>query len=84
MNIKTEDFKEGLRVEAIANFHCVKEGMLGTVLPSINESKMIGVRWDLLTSGHSCDKNCEPSKGYYLPPERLLILTVTLKQLIEK
>lgn len=45
---------------------------------------MIGVRWDLLTSGHSCDKNCEPSKGYYLPPERLLILTVTLKQLIEK
>jgi hypothetical protein len=78
------NFKLGNRVICTDNYGRVTIGMKGTVVEiKLKGNDWIGVNWDKLITGHSCNKHCKKGKGYYLPKENIKLIVPTLKTFLE-
>ena len=69
------EFQVGDRVECVEQYNHVSVGMQGVIVEvgSFN----IGVSWDTLTTGHSCDGNCTNGTGYYVGVKNIKLISTT-------
>ena len=63
--------KVGDRVICIQGCY-VEKGDKGTIVEVTND--YYGVKWDTLTTGHSCGGRCEPGKGWDINKSRAVRL----------
>jgi hypothetical protein len=69
------EFQIGDRVECVEQYNQVSVGMQGVIVEV--SSFNIGVSWDTLTTGHSCDGNCTNGTGYYVGVKNIKLISTT-------
>jgi len=67
------DLKIGDKVKLISDVESIlKKGMTGIIVSFIPE--LIGIAWDGFTEGHDCNGDCQDGVGYYVYPNKLVLI----------